>query len=158
MDGVALKQAVDAWVSAPASEQSTFFAVVQGIRVVEWGIRSYVDFTSGLTLILLALVIASTRRIPRPVGYIMGLSGLAYIVQGYGYGTRYTSISDYNIFILASVSYQLLIFVWAIWLLIVAWRIRSQTRLLPDKPSGLELVTINEERSYPLEGAPRSCE
>ena len=43
VDWVALKEAVDAWVSAPASEQSTFFAVVQGIRGVEWGIRSYVD-------------------------------------------------------------------------------------------------------------------
>jgi hypothetical protein len=57
----------------------------------------------------------------------MGLSGLAYIVQGYGYGTRYTSISDYNIFILASVSYQFLIFVWAIWLLIVAWRMKEDS-------------------------------
>jgi hypothetical protein len=84
VDGVALKQAVDAWVSAPASEQSAFFAVVQGIRGVEWGLRSYVDFTSGLTLVLLAIVIASTGRIPRPIGYIMGLCGLAYIAQGYG--------------------------------------------------------------------------
>lgn len=32
VDGVALKQAVDAWVSAPASEQPANFAVVQGIR------------------------------------------------------------------------------------------------------------------------------
>ena len=73
VDGVALKQAVDAWVSAPASEHSAFFAVVQGIRGVEWGIRSYVDFATGLTLVLLAIVITSTARIPKPIGYIYRL-------------------------------------------------------------------------------------
>ena len=72
---------------------------------------------------LLAIVIASTARVPRPIGYIMGLCGLAYIAQGYGYGTGYTSISDR--FVLHSISYQFLIFVWAIWLLIVAWRMKE---------------------------------
>lgn len=120
VDGVGLKQAVDAWVSAPEAIQPAFFAVVQGVRGIEWGLRSYVDFTTGLTLVLLALVIVSTARIPGLIGYIMGLSGLAYIVQGYGYGAGYTSISEH--FVLNSASYQFLIFVWAIWLLVVAWR------------------------------------
>lgn len=124
MDGVALKQAIDSWVSAPASEQSAFLAVVEGIRGVEWGLRSYVDFASGLTLVLLAIVIASTARIPRPIGYIMGLSGLAFVAQGYGYGSGYTSISEH--FVLNSLSYQFLIFVWSIWLLIVAWRMKEE--------------------------------
>jgi len=122
VDGVALKQAVDAWVSAPAPKQSAFFAVVQGIRGVEWGMRSYVDFTTGLTLVLFAIVIASTAKIPRP---IMGLSGLAYIAQGYGYGTGYTSLSDH--FVLNSANYQFLIFVWAIWLLVSALRMKEES-------------------------------
>ncbi len=129
VDGVGLKQAVDAWVSAPASEQSTFFAVVQGIRGVEWGMRSYVDFTTGLTLVLLAIVIASTARISRPIGYIMGLSGLAYIAQGYSWGTGYTSIS--NNFVLVEKSYQFLILVWAIWLLVSAWRMKESVQAAP---------------------------
>lgn len=118
VDGVALKQAVDAWVSAPASEQPAYFAVVQGIRGVEWGIRSYVLLATGLTLVLLAIVIISTRRIPRPIGYIMGFTGLAQIYGGYGYGTGYTSISH---FVTLNVAiYWTLIFVWAIWLLVSA--------------------------------------
>jgi hypothetical protein len=38
VDGVGLKQAIDAWVSAPTSQQAAFFVVVQGIRGVEWGV------------------------------------------------------------------------------------------------------------------------
>ena len=131
VDGVGLKQAIDAWVSAPASEQSSFFVVVQGIRGVEWGLRSYVDFTTGLSLILLAIVIASTARIPRLIGYIMGLSGLAYIAQGYGYGTGYTALSNFVTWMPGSLNYQFLIVVWAIWLLINAWRMKESVQAAP---------------------------
>ena len=120
VDGVGLKQATDAWLSAPPEEQSAYYAVVQGIRGIEWGMRSYVDFTTGLTLIVLAIVIAITARIPRLIGVIVGLAGLAYIVQGYEYAAGYTSISER--FVLNSSNYQFLMVVWAIWLLIVAWR------------------------------------
>ena len=41
VDGVALKQAVDAWVSAPAAEQAARFASAQAIRWLEWGTNSY---------------------------------------------------------------------------------------------------------------------
>src|SRR5262249_58273783 len=44
VDGVALKQAVDAWVSAPASEQAARFASAEAIRWLEWGTRSYQSF------------------------------------------------------------------------------------------------------------------
>jgi hypothetical protein len=134
VDGVGLKQAIDAWVSAPASEQSGFYAVVQGIRGVEWGLRSYVDFTTGLTLVLFAAVVVVTARIPRPsgsiMGLIMGLSGVTYIVQGYGYGTAYTAISTFP-FLLPSTDYQFLNIVWSIWLLIVAWRMKESVQAAP---------------------------
>jgi hypothetical protein len=132
VDGVGLKQAIDAWVGAPASAQSSFFVVVQGIRGVEWGIRSYVDFTTGLSLVLLAMVIiASTARIKRPIGYLMGLSGLAYIAQGYGYGTGYTALSNFVTWMPSSLNYQFLIVVWAIWLLVSAWRRKESVQAAP---------------------------
>ena len=131
VDGVALKQAVDAWMSAPASRQSMYFAVVQGIRGVEWGMRSYVDFTTGLTLALFGIVIASTARIPRLIGYIMGLSGLAYIAQGYGYGTGYTALSNFATWMPNNLNYQFLIFVCAIWLLVSAWRRKESVQAAP---------------------------
>jgi len=131
VDGVALKQAVDAWMSASASGQSMYFAVVQGIRGIEWGMRSYVDFTTGLTLVLFGIVIASTTRIPRPIGYIMGLSGLVYIAQGYGYSSGYISLSNFATWMPNNLSYQFLIFVWAIWLLVSALRMKESVQAAP---------------------------
>ena len=129
VDGVALKQAIDAWVSAPASQQPAFYAVVQGIRGVEWGMRSYVGLATGLTLVLLAVVIVSTRRISRPIGYIMGLTGLVYIASGYGWGTGYTSLSGR--FFVNPLSFHLLTGVWAIWLLVSAWRMKESVQAAP---------------------------
>src|SRR3954451_5529154 len=41
VDGVALKQAVDAWVNAPEAEKAARFASAEAIRWLEWGTRSY---------------------------------------------------------------------------------------------------------------------
>ena len=43
---------------------------------------SYQLTTLGITLILVAAQIVVTVRIPRPIGFIMALSGFAYIAQG----------------------------------------------------------------------------
>jgi hypothetical protein len=37
VDGVTLKQAADAWVSAPAAEQAERFAIAEAILWLEWG-------------------------------------------------------------------------------------------------------------------------
>jgi hypothetical protein len=131
VDGVALKQVINAWLSAPTSAQSSSFMVVEGIRGVEWGLRSYVDFTTGLSLVLFGVVIASTRRIPRAIGYLIGLSGLVYIAQGYGYGTGYTAISNFVTWMPNSLNYQFLIVVWAIWLLVSSLRRKEETQDAP---------------------------
>ena len=41
VDGVALKQAVNAWASAPVAEKAARFASAEAIRWIEWGARSY---------------------------------------------------------------------------------------------------------------------
>src|SRR5262245_43245456 len=48
VDGVALKQAVDAWASAPDAEKAARFASAETIRWLEWGTRSYQNFGLGL--------------------------------------------------------------------------------------------------------------
>src|SRR4051812_49854113 len=73
VDGVALKQAVDAWVRAPEAEKATRFASAETIRWLEWGTRSYQCFMLGLTLILLGSAVALSARLPRAIGYLMGL-------------------------------------------------------------------------------------
>jgi hypothetical protein len=132
VDGVALKQAVDAWVSAPASEQAALFAVVQGIRGLEWGMRSYADFASGLALVLFAIVIASTARIPRPIGYLMGVSGRAILAGGYGYGTASTSLSESSFPLIANPAVVAASTIaWTLWLFVSAWRMKASAHAAP---------------------------
>jgi hypothetical protein len=121
VDGVALKQAADAWVSAPAAEKTARFASAEAIRWLEWGVRSYYSFMIGLALVLFALVIVWTGRVPRVIGYLMGLSGLAYLVAGWILGTEGFSPAG----AVPAIANELLIPVWIIWLLIVAWRMRQ---------------------------------
>jgi hypothetical protein len=82
VDGVALKQAVDAWVNAPAAEQVARLASAETIRWLEWGARSYHSFLLGLALMLFGTAIVGTARAPRLLGSLMALSGVLYIVQG----------------------------------------------------------------------------
>jgi hypothetical protein len=127
VDGVTLKQAVDAWVSAPAAEQAARFASAEAIRWLEWGTRSYYNFMFGLTLVLFAIVIVWTARITRPIGYVMGLIGLVFIVQSWLEGTMGFSPTEELIGTISQVS----IVVWIIWLLIVAWRMKESVQAAP---------------------------
>lgn len=127
VDGVALKQAVDAWASAPAAEQATCLASAEAIRWLEWGTNSYWNFTQGLALVLFAIVIVWTARVSRPIGYLMGLSGLAFIVLGWLVGTRgFTSADTVPTY----AGYGLLLAL-TIWLLIVAWGRKEAVQAAP---------------------------
>ena len=62
--------------------------------------------------------VALTAKLPRPLGYLMGLSGLAYILQGWALGSE--GFSATNTFAIL-VGY-VLILAWIIWLAVVALR------------------------------------
>ncbi|MFD1213954.1 hypothetical protein ACFQ36_18100 [Arthrobacter sp. GCM10027362] len=124
VDGVALKQAVDAWVGAPEAEKAARFASAESIRWLEWGARSYQSFMFGLALILLGSAVAVTARLPGALGYLMALSGLAYIVQGWVLGSE--GFSATNTF--AILAGYILILAWIIWLVVVAWRTKESFR------------------------------
>ena len=114
VDGVALKQAVNAWVSAPDEEQAARFATAEAIRWLEWGVRSYQNLALGLALLLVAAAIARAPRIPRPIAPLMGLAGLAYLAQGWLVGTTGFSAAE-SITIVAAFVLDL---VWMSWLLV----------------------------------------
>lgn len=130
VDGVALKHAVDAWASAPAAEKTARFASAEGLRWLEWGTRSYQSFMLGLALSLYAVGIASTARVPRSIGYLMGLSGLAYLSQGWVIGAE--GFSDRNM--LPTLVGIIATLAWSIWLLICGWRMRAVTAVTADAP------------------------
>ena len=124
IDGVALKQAVDAWASAPVAEQAARFASAEAIRWLEWGTNSYQGYTFGLGLVLLGAAIAVTARVPRLIGFLMGLSGLSFIVLAWRTGTGGFSSSNAVLVEVAWISQYLL----SIWLLIAAWRMKEPIR------------------------------
>ena len=132
VDGVALKQAVDGWVRAPDAEKAARFASAEAIRWLEWGVRSYQSFMLGLSFVLCATVIVWTARIPAAIGYLMGLSGVAYIVQAWVLGSEGFSQTNSAPTVLA----VLLVVAWSFWFLVIAWRMKESIELdLDGSPS-----------------------
>ena len=118
VDGVALKQAVSAWASASDAEKPARFASAEAIRWIERGVRSYQDFALALALLLAAAAVVRMAWIPRLIGYLMGLAGLAYVVQGWVVGTEGFSPTHSAAIVLA----WFLSLTWMVWLLIVVRR------------------------------------
>ena len=87
VDGVALKQAVDAWAKVPETEQAARFAGAEAIRWIEWGVRSYQSFMIGISFVLFSVTIVRTSHVPAAIGYLMGLCGIAYMGQGWVIGS-----------------------------------------------------------------------
>lgn len=125
VDGVALKQAVAAWANAPEAEKAARFAVAEAVRWLEWGMRSYENFALGLAVLLFAIAILRTARVPRPIGLLMGLAAATYFAQGWVAGTEGFSETQTITIVLAEV----LNAVWMTWLLVVAWRTPKSTGL-----------------------------
>ena len=123
VDGVALKQAVDAWVSAPSADKAARFANAETVRWLEWGTRSYHSFTLGLALILLGSAVALSMRLPKALGILMGLSGLAYLAQGWVLGSDGFSAANTT----AILAGYVLTLAWTMWLTALAWRARGAT-------------------------------
>ena len=121
VDGVALKQAVTAWATAPEAEKAARFATAEAIRWIEWGLRSYQDFALGLALLLFAAALVCVAWLPRLIAYLMGLSGLAYLVQGWVAGSEGFTPTQSGAIVLAWV----LSLVWMIWLVVVASRMQE---------------------------------
>jgi Domain of unknown function (DUF4386) len=138
VDGVALKQAVNAWASAPDAEKAAHFASAEAIRWLEWGMRSYQDFALGLTLLLCAAAVLRTGGVPRPIAYLIGLSGLTYLMQAWVAGSEGFSPAQSVAIVLA----WILSLAWMIWLAVVACRMpdREPPRLADD--GGGQPVTV----------------
>lgn len=122
VDGIALKRAANAWVSAPESEKAARFAVAEGMRWLEWGTRSFESFTLGLAVLLFAVAVTRTAWVPRPIPYLMGLSGLAYLVQGWTGATEGFSQTH----TIGIVTAEVFNAAWMVWLLVVG-------RRMPDR-------------------------
>lgn len=75
LDGVGLKQAVDAWDSASGDDEALRFANAETIRWLEWGFQSYFRLLLGVTFVLFGAAILRS-------GVVAGWLGWAAIVTG----------------------------------------------------------------------------
>ncbi len=73
---------------------------------------------------MLGIAIVSTARVPRPIGYLMELSGLAFVVLGWLVGSAGFTPADS----VPSYGAHGLIDVWLVWMLVVAWRRQESVR------------------------------
>lgn len=134
VDGVALKQAVNAWASAAEAEKAARFAGAEAIRWIEWGVRSYQDYALGLALLLAAAALVRTAWVPRPLTYLVILAGVTYLVQGWVVGTEGFSETE----TMAIVAAYALDLMWMIWLAVLTWQMQD---------SELPWPTASESRS-----------
>jgi hypothetical protein len=118
VDGVGNKQVDAAWVHAQGADKPARFASAEAMRWFEWGVRSYHDYALGLALLLLAAALLSAAGIPRPIPYLMGLSGIGYLVQGWVVGSEGFSGTHTITILLVWV----LSLMWMVWLVVVTRR------------------------------------
>jgi hypothetical protein len=122
VDGVGNKQVDAAWVGASPADKAARFADAEGMRWLEWGVRSYLDFALGAALLLVASAIVRISRLG-PIACLMGLSGLAYLVQGWIVGSEGFTQTHTVLIVLA----WALSLSWMIWLVVVAWRMQERS-------------------------------
>jgi hypothetical protein len=123
VDGVALKQAVDAWVDASGPDQTTRFADAETVRWIEWGLQSCFRLVLGVAFLLLGAAIVVSRLLPTWLGVVLALAGLLSVVVGVsvGYAGLESGFQD-----AVGLALQLAVLTFVVGLFIVARRARGQ--------------------------------
>ena len=127
VDGVALKQAVDAWVDAPRAEEATRFANAETVLWTGWGVQSFFYGVYSLTLVLLGVVVAVSRRFGAWIGSVAVAAGLVALAIGIDVAYRGPETEFYEG---ASVAYQLLVLVFVVGILIAEVRPRARPSMV----------------------------
>jgi hypothetical protein len=86
LDGVGLKQAVDAWQGASGTEEAMRLAGAEVIRWLEWGFQSYFRLLLGLALLLVGAGILVSRLLASWLGWAAVLAGVISVVFGVDVG------------------------------------------------------------------------
>ena len=97
VDGVTLKQSVDAWAAASGTEQEAArFADAETVRWIEWGLQSYFRVLLGLALLLLGAALVLSRVVPTWLGGLLVIAGLlsAAIGVSVGYAGLESDLQD----------------------------------------------------------------
>jgi drug/metabolite transporter (DMT)-like permease len=122
VDGVTLKQTVDAWVAASGTEGATRFADAETVRWIEWGLQSYFRVLLGVVFLLLGAATVVSRFVPSWLGVLLAVGGVLSFAVGISvaYAGLESGFQD-----AVGIALQLVLLVFIIGLLVVARRARE---------------------------------
>ncbi len=86
VDGITLKQTVDAWVAASGPEKATRYADAETTRWMEWGLQGYFRILLGMAFLLLGLAIIGSRLVRSWLGVLLAVGGLMSVATGFSIG------------------------------------------------------------------------
>lgn len=113
VDGIGNQQVDAAWAHAADSDKAARFASAEAMRWLEWGMRSYHDYSLGVALVLFAVTAGVLYRgaVPRGVAWLIGATGVVYLAQGWVVGQDGFSATNSELIVAA----------WALSLLWMGW-------------------------------------
>jgi hypothetical protein len=122
VDGVTLKQAVDAWAAASGAEKGTRFADAETVRWTEWGLQGYFRVLLGVAFLLLGAAVFVSRLVPSWLGVLLVVGGLLSLAIGIavGYQGLESGFQD-----AVGIVLQLVILGFGVGLLVVSRRVRE---------------------------------
>jgi hypothetical protein len=96
LDGVGLKQAVDAWAASNGVAERVLFANAETIRWLEWGFQSYFRLMLGLSFVLFGAAILVGRLVAAWMGWTAILAGAVSLAIGIdvGYSGLASNVQD----------------------------------------------------------------
>lgn len=122
VDGVTLKQAVDAWAAASGTEKATRYADAETVRWIEWGLQGYFRVLLGVAFLLLGAAIVVSRLVASWLGVLLVVGGLLSLAIGFsvGYQGLESGFQD-----AVGIALQLVVLVFGVGLLVVSRRVRE---------------------------------
>jgi hypothetical protein len=122
VDGVPLKQAVDAWAAADGPDKAVRFADAETVRWTEWGAQSYFRVLLGATLLLFGAAILAARILAAWTGWIAILAGILSVALGVD--VSYSGL-DSGFQQIASWAFQVAVLAFAVGVVVTAARGRA---------------------------------
>ena len=122
VDGVTLKQAVDAWAGASGAEQAARYGDAETVRWIEWGLQSYFRIVLALAFLLLGAAAIVSRVVPSWLGVLLVVGGLLSLAIGISVGYAGLESGFQNV---VGLAFQLIVLAFAVGVFVVGVRRRG---------------------------------
>jgi hypothetical protein len=122
VDGVTLKQEVEAWVAASGTDKASRSADAETVRWIEWGLQSYFRVLLGVAFLLLGAAAVVSRLVPTWLGVLLVVAGLISLAIGVsvGYAGLESGFQD-----AVGIALQLVVLAFVVGLLVAGRRARE---------------------------------